>query len=418
MTPQPPATPAASRIYLDNAATSFPKPRAVLEAMTDYANRLGASPGRGAYAEARESAQLMNQCRQRLCQLFNGQDPNHVIFTLNTSDALNMAIRGIALASMTSPCHVITTDMDHNSVLRPFNALCEQYAHITQTRVACDPQTGLVDPDDIRAAIKPHTKLIAIVHGSNVTGTLQPIAQIGAIAREHDIPFAVDAAQSLGHTPVDIERDNIDLLAAPGHKGLLGPLGTGFLYIRPGIEKRMVTTREGGTGSISDRDVQPDFLPDRFEPGSHNAIGIIGLSAGVQWILDQTVEKLWEHEKTLTRAMIDALSGDYQLPGLTYYGPQGIKNRGGVFSIRIDGFDAPETLSEQLENQFGILTRSGIHCAPHAHRTINTHHLGGTTRFSFGPFTTLQDIQYSADALAACVPPQTSRTPHPSVTSA
>lgn len=385
---------------MDNAATSFPKPPEVLAAMNHYATELGASPGRGAYREAREAGRLMNQCRQRLCQLFNGKNPEHVVFTLNTTDALNLAIRGVVMHELRlgHKVHLITSDLDHNSVLRPFNALC-QTTGVTQTRVACDPSTGLVDPGDVRNAITPDTRLIALVHGSNVSGTLQPVSQVGRIAREHNIPFLVDAAQTLGHVPIDIEADCIDMLAFPGHKGLLGPLGTGGLYIRPGIEKRMATVREGGTGSVSERDTQPDFMPDRFETGSHNAIGIIGLSEGVRYILEQGAENLWQHEQDLVRVMIDGLSETGEMPGLTYFGPQGVKNRCGVFSVRIAGFDQPQTLSDLLESQFGILTRSGLHCAPHAHRTFGTDQLAGTTRFSLGPFLTKQDVKYACDAL-------------------
>ncbi len=384
------------RLYMDNAATSFPKPATVLRAMTDYASRLGASPGRGAYAEAREAGQLLVQCRQRINTLIHGQDPDHVVFTLNTSDALNIAIRGIALAQPAQPCHLITTDLDHNSVLRPFNALAARHPHVTQTKVACDPATGLVDPADIAAAITPETRLIAVVHGSNVTGTLQPIAHIGALARQHDIPFLVDAAQTCGHVPLDVQKDHIDLLAAPGHKGLLGPLGTGFLYIRPGIEERMVTTREGGTGSISEQDTQPTFMPDRFEPGSHNAIGLIGLGEGVQWILDRGIDSLWRDEQGLIALFLEGIAG---LEGLTLYGPPTAADRCGVFSVRLRGYDDPNALADRLEQDFGILTRAGIHCAPHAHRTIDTHTRGGTTRFSLGPFHTPDDVRRATGAL-------------------
>ena len=287
---------------MDNAATSFPKPPAVHQAMMRFATDIGASPGRGGYAEAREAGRLMGVCRQRLVKLIHGdaQAPQQVIFTLNTTDALNLAIRGLLQPGAAHrPAghrgHMITTWLDHNSVLRPFNALIDQWG-LRQTRVECDPQTGLVDPEDIRRAIRPDTGLIAVVHGSNVTGTLQPIRAIGAIARAHQVPFLVDAAQTLGHVPLDVEADGIDLLAFPGHKGLHGPLGTGGLWIRPGLEQSMRPIREGGTGSVSERDTQPDFLPDRFEAGSHNAIGIIGLSEGVAWVLEQTVAKLWRRE--------------------------------------------------------------------------------------------------------------------------
>jgi cysteine desulfurase family protein len=399
---------------MDNAATSFPKPPVVHQAMMRFATTLGASPGRGGYAEAREAGRLMAQCRQRIVELIHGDraHPENVIFTLNTTDALNLAIRGLLEPASTSKSshrsarsqgHVITTELDHNSILRPFNAIVDRWG-LNQTRVACDPQTGLVDPEDIRRAIRPDTALIALLHGSNVTGTLQPIRAIGRIAREHEIPFLVDAAQTLGHVPVDVEADFIDLLAFPGHKGLLGPLGTGALYIRPGLEKRLQTIREGGTGSVSERDTQPDFLPDRFEAGSHNAIGIIGLSEGVAWILEQTVAKLWGHEQDLCRAMIDGLTENGAMPGLTYYGPQSIQHRCGVFSVRIDPesgppFDHPQALSDLLERDYGILTRAGLHCAPGAHRTIGTLDRAGTSRFSFGPFLTPQDVSYACDAL-------------------
>jgi cysteine desulfurase/selenocysteine lyase len=392
------------RLYLDNAATSFPKPAAVHEAMLHFATQLGASPGRGAYSEAREAGQLMLQCRQRICRLIGAEPekPEQLIFTLNTTDSLNLGIRGILQphckgGSKQAP-HVITTSMDHNSVLRPFNYLVEQWG-IDQTRVACDPNSGLVDPQDIRKAITPSTKLIAVIHGSNVSGTVQPIRQIGQIAREHDIPFLVDAAQTLGHMPVDVEADFIDLLAFPGHKGLLGPLGTGGLYIRPGIEKRMATVREGGTGSVSEDDTQPQFLPDRFEPGSHNAIGIIGLSEGVAWILDRGIDAIWSHERKMIGMMLESLTDQEICPGLSLYGPQTVDDRCGVFSIRIQGFNQPQALSDQLEAQFGILTRSVIHCAPLAHGNFGTHDLGGTTRLSFGPFNTSQDVGLATDAL-------------------
>ncbi|MEM8782201.1 MAG: aminotransferase class V-fold PLP-dependent enzyme [Planctomycetota bacterium] len=393
-----------SRLYLDNAATSFPKPPEVLEAMAHYATQLGASPGRGAYTEAQESTRLLQQCRERINTLIGGENPNHVVFTLNTSDALNLAIKGIvhhALHRSRKRVHLVTTDLDHNSVLRPFNALVEAHpGTVTQTRVPADPTTGLVDPDDLHAALTPDTVLVAAVHGSNVTGTLQPIRAFGKICRQHAVPFLVDAAQSLGHLPVSVEADHIDLLAAPGHKGLLGPLGTGFLYIRPGLEKCMATLREGGTGSVSEHDTQPDFMPDRFEPGSHNAIGLIGLSEGVQHLLDQGIDPLWQHEQDLIATMIEGLS---TIEGLRYLGPQGVADRCGVFSVVLDVYENPNELSRVLEDQYGILTRSGIHCAPHAHRTMQTHATGGATRLSLGPYVSKQDVKYATDALAQIV---------------
>ncbi len=381
------------RLYLDNSATSFPKPPEVLAAMTRFATELGASPGRGAYAEAREAGALLQRCRERIVELVGGAAPEQVIFTLNATDALNLAIRGL----LRSGDHVVTTRFEHNSVLRPVNRLVDERG-ISRTCVECDPATGLVDPDAIRRAIGSRTRLIVVVHASNVTGTLQPVAEVGRIARAHGVPFLVDAAQSLGHVPLDVERDRIDLLAFPGHKGLLGPLGTGALYIRPGLERELWTIREGGTGSVSDRDQQPDFLPDRFEPGSHNALGIIGLGAGVAWVLERTVAALRRHELELMGLLLDGLDA---VPGLTLYGPRALEHRTGVFSIRMAGFSHPQALSDRLERDHGILTRSGIHCAPLAHQTIGTLDVGGTTRLSLGPFVTRDDVATVLDALRA-----------------
>ncbi len=381
------------RLYMDNAATTFPKPKAVWDAMARYATELGASAGRGAYREAIETGALLNECRRRLNRLFHGERAEHFVFTLNCTDSLNLAIKG--LIEPDEKCHAICSHIDHNSILRPLNALAER-GWLRQTRVPVDPGTGIIDPDDVRRAIRPETRFIAVTHASNVTGTVQPIRRIGQIAREAGVPFIVDAAQSAGHLPIDVQADLIDLLAAPGHKALLGPSGTGFLYIRPGLEKVLRPLKEGGTGSLSEQAVQPDFLPDKYEPGSHNAIGIIGLSEGVKWIAEQTIEKLAAHDLDLVRTFLEGIGN---IEGLSYHGPRGVKDRIGVFSVRVEGFE-PQELSAALESSYGILTRSGIHCAPLAHEMLGTCHLGGTTRFSFGPFLSRQDVKFATDALA------------------
>jgi cysteine desulfurase family protein len=382
------------RYYMDNAATSFPKPPAVTDAMVDYATRVGASAGRGAYREAVESGALIAECRERLCRFFHAEKPENFIFTLNCSDALNLALKGMVLGR--KKAHVICTEIDHNSILRPLNALADR-GEVVQTRVPVEPVTGLVDPDDIVGALRPDTRLIVITHASNVTGTLQPLRQIGVLARQHGIPLLVDAAQSAGHVPIDVQADGIDLLAAPGHKGLLGPLGTGFLYIRPGLENVLRPIREGGTGSVSEQDRQPDFMPDKFEPGSHNAIGIAGLLAGLHWHATQGIAKLAAHDLALSQTFLARIG---TIEGLKYYGPQGTRDRVGVFSVVIEGI-APLELSARLENEFGILTRPGLHCAPLIHRALGTLPHGGTTRFSFGPFLTTEEVAYAAEALAS-----------------
>jgi cysteine desulfurase/selenocysteine lyase len=378
---------------MDNAATSFPKPRSVHEAMSLYATQSGASPGRGGYQEARDIGGVIAECRARLCDLIHGDRPENIVFTCNCTEALNLAIKG--LVDPRAGGHGICTHTDHNSILRPVNAMAE-LGWIEQTRVPIDPISGRVDPDAIRRAIRSDTRFIAITHGSNVTGAVQPIHEIGKIAREAGVPFVVDAAQTVGHVPIDVQADCIDLLAAPGHKGLLGPSGTGFLYLRPGMEQHVRPLKEGGTGSLSEEPRQPDLMPDRYESGSLNAIGIVGLLEGVKWVQSQTVEKLASADQDLVRTFIEGVSG---VEGLTYFGPQGVRNRIGVFSARLEGMTAA-ALSTALEQNYGILTRAGLHCAPLVHRAIGTAQIGGTTRFSFGPFLSKQDVQFATDALA------------------
>jgi len=383
------------RLYFDNAATSFPKPPAVIDAMRRYMTEIGASPGRGTYAESIEAGRLFNRCRDLINNLIHGESADHIVFTLNCTDALNLAIKGFARNHLRrgDPVHIVTTWMDHNSILRPLNELAGE--GVTVTRVPVDAVTGRVNPKHIEAAITPDTKLVATIHGSNVTGTLQPIDEIGAICRKRNVLFLVDAAQSLGHLPVNVQTMNIDLLAFPGHKGLLGPLGTGGLYLRPGLESRIDTLREGGTGSQSEQDRQPTHMPDRYEPGSHNAPGIIGLAEGVKWILDQGIDSLWKHEQNLMRTMLDGLAG---LPGLRILGLPTIEHRCGVFSLVIDGME-PTDLAMILEDQFGILARAGLHCAPLAHQTMSTSKSGGATRLSLGPFLTEDDVRYAVTSI-------------------
>lgn len=379
---------------MDNAATSFPKPTAVAEAMKDYADRLGASAGRGAYAEAIETGQIIDRCRRDITTLIGADSPVHVIFTLNCSDALNMAIKGMLDPRPTSTQHVVCTETDHNSILRPVEALASDGV-VERTHVTAGDD-GIVDPDDIRKAIRHDTKLVCITHVSNVTGAVQPVREIGQICREAAVPFVVDAAQSIGHLPIDVDADCIDLLCAPGHKGLLGPLGTGFLHIRPGLEKMLRTIKEGGTGSRSEDAMQPEELPDKYEPGSHNAIGIAGLGAGVRYILERGIDEIAAHEASLVKTFVGALCST---EGVGYAGPEGVADRIGVFAVDVEGY-SPHELAAVLENDYGILTRPGIHCAPFVHRSLGTVEQGGLCRLSFGPFLGNPDVKFAADALA------------------
>ncbi|MEM9064728.1 MAG: aminotransferase class V-fold PLP-dependent enzyme [Planctomycetota bacterium] len=394
------------RLYLDNAATSFPKPGVVTEAMMRYATECGASPGRGSYAEAQDAARVLWSCRERLTTLINGDHADRpgdaVVFTLNTSDALNLAIKGIVrqrrMKSPSERVHLVTTAMDHNSVLRPFNALSES-GEVEWTCVPVDPSTGLVDPQELRRAIRPDTALVAVVHASNVSGTIQPIAEIGSVCRECAVPLLVDAAQSIGHVAIDVEAMGIDLLAFPGHKGLLGPLGTGGLYIRPGLERLIATTREGGTGSLSEDDTHPLTMPDRFESGSHNTVGIAGLDAALGWILGRGPDSLFEHERELTKQMLTLLADASSFPGLKLIGPALPAQRTCVFAV-VHDTATPHEMAMELEAGFGVLARAGIHCAPRAHKSFGTLSRDGALRISFGPFVQPEDVRYAADALS------------------
>ena len=380
------------RIYMDNSATSFPKPPAVTEAMVRFARACGASAGRGAYAEAKECEQVIARCRERVARLIHAESPERIVFAMNCSEALTVAIHGLLNAAPRG-AHAIATAMEHNSVLRPYNALAEQVG-LEPEFIACDPRTGLVDPDDIRRAIRPRTRLISCVHVSNVTGTMQPVREVAAIARQREIPCLIDAAQSAGHVEIDVQALGADLVAFPGHKGLLGPLGTGVLYIRPGMEHHLPTIKEGGTGTISEQPVQPRTMPDKYEIGSHNAIGLAGLSEGAAWVRDRGVAAIREHDERLCELFRERSDG---VENLTVYGPRAIQDRAGVFSVNVPGL-GPQDLADLLERDFGLLTRPGIHCAPLAHKTIGTYP-AGTCRFSFGPFTTDEQVGRAADAL-------------------
>ncbi|MEQ9096855.1 MAG: aminotransferase class V-fold PLP-dependent enzyme [Phycisphaerales bacterium] len=393
-----------TRLYLDNAATSFPKAPGVYEAMARYGAEIGASPGRGGYREARQGAAVLGECRRLIARLINAEDPDRVIFTLNTTDALNLAIKGLVFQRLRTDAdariHVVTTAMDHNSVLRPLNALRAMLPGLFRwTRVPVDAR-GIVDPEAIEAALTDETALVAVVHASNATGAIQPIADIGARCRARGVPFLVDAAQSVGHLPVDVRRDAVDLLAFPGHKGLLGPLGTGGLHIGPGMEEKLDTLREGGTGSRSERDTQPTEMPDRYEPGSHNTVGIAGLIAGVRFVLDRRIDSIRTHEVALIERFIAGLD---EIPGVRLVGPRDPADRVAVFSLIFEGVE-PDEAAAMLEREHGLLVRAGLHCAPGAHESMGTTPLGGTVRVSFGPFTRPADVERALAGIAQVAP--------------
>jgi cysteine desulfurase / selenocysteine lyase len=370
-----------TRIYLDNAATSWPKPQAVYRAVDDYQRRLGAPAGRGTYSEAAETERIVLSCRKKIGELIGARDPSRILFTQNGTDALNLALHGL----LRPGDHVVTTVCEHNSVLRPLRFLAE-HRDVTTTYVPCDGQ-GYVDPDEIRRAITSQTKLIALVHASNVTGAIQPVEAVGKIAAERGVLYLVDAAQSLGYEPVDVARIGCDLLAAPGHKGLLGPLGTGLLYISAGVEDELLPQRQGGTGTRSDEDVQPTSLPDRYESGNLNALGIVGLESGVHHVLNASLENVQQHLRQVTDRLLKSLP---EMPGIQLYGRQSAAARVGVVSLNVAGYD-PQELASLLDANWSIQTRAGLHCAPRMHAALGTSPKG-TLRISIGHFTTEAEI--------------------------
>jgi cysteine desulfurase / selenocysteine lyase len=370
------------RIYLDNAATTWPKPEAVYEAVDQYQREIGGPNGRSGYREALEANAIVERARRGVAQLIGADDPLQVVFGFNGTDVLNLAIRGIVRPGD----HVVTTVCDHNSVLRPLRLLHE-HSGVDVSYVPCDGR-GFVSPDDVRAALRPQTRLVAVIHASNVTGALQPIEEIGRIVRAHGATFLVDAAQSLGHVPLDVSSLEVDLLAAPGHKGLLGPLGTGVLYIRPGVERRLEPLRSGGTGTRSDEDRQPTELPDKYEPGNHNLLGLAGLAASCEFLARKTIAAVAAHHAALSASLLEKLSA---IAGLTIHGPQSAVDRTSVVSITIDGYD-PQELAAILESSHRIQCRAGLHCAPRMHESLGTTDRGGTLRLSPGLFTTLDEI--------------------------
>ena len=376
------------RIYLDNAATSWPKPEQVDTAVQRYQRECGAPAGRSAYAEAAEVERGIARTRVAVAQLLGVDNPARIVFAFNGTDALNMAIWGVVREGD----HVVTTVVEHNSVLRPLRYLEENH-QVRLTIVDCD-QHGVVSPESVAAAMNDDTRLVVISHASNVTGAIQPVAEIGRVAHESGALLLVDAAQSLGHLRVDCVELNADLLAAPGHKGLLGPLGTGVLYVRPGLEDTVRPLRQGGTGTQSEDDHQPTTMPDRFESGNHNVPGLLGLGAGVEFLKQTGLEQLRQHEQQLTGRLMDGLKS---LSGVTVHGPSEASARVGVVSISVDGYD-PQEIAAMLDAGRRIQVRSGLHCAPLMHRALGTTDGGGTLRFSLGAFNTSDDVD---EAIAA-----------------
>jgi cysteine desulfurase/selenocysteine lyase len=375
-------------IYLDNAATSWPKPEEVYRAMENFMRHIGANPGRSGHRLSIEAGRVVYEAREIIAQLFNLDDPLRIVFTKNATEALNLAICGV----LRPGDHVITSSMEHNSVMRPLRALEEQGVELTV--VGCSAE-GFLNPQDLGNAIKPNTRLIILTHASNVVGTLLPVAEIGAIARRHNVIFCVDAAQTAGAFPIDIKVMNIDLLAFSGHKLLFGPPGTGGLCVAKGVEDVLKPLMRGGTGSRSESEHQPSFLPDKYESGTPNTVGLAGLAAGVQFILSQGITNLRIREENLTRRIIEGIQA---IPKVILYGSGDTRQQVAVVSFNIAGLSSSE-VALQLDEDYNIMCRPGLQCAPLAHKTLGTFPLG-TVRISPGYFTTEDSIKTVLEAIA------------------
>src|SRR5262249_55477873 len=372
--------------YLDNAATSFPKPEGVYAALDRFARHSLANPGRAGHKMALASEHALSDARHRLNRFFNGRDPDRWAFTLNCTDALNMALKGV----LCDGDHVVTTDLEHNSVSRPLVALAEA-GRISLTRVAADAG-GTVDPAAIEAAMTPRTKLVAVTHASNVLGTVQPVAEIGRLVRGRDALFLVDAAQTAGVIPTDVQAMCIDLLAFPGHKSLLGPTGTGALYV--GSRAHLRPWREGGTGGDSSTPTQPKEFPYYLEGGTPNVLGVAGLVAGLDFVEERGPEAIRQHELELCDRLRMALA---ELPGFEVFGHGDAARRGGTGSFRCDVMPA-SALGAILEQSVDIPVRPGLHCAPYVHKALGTYP-DGLVRVSTGPFNTTAEIDALVEAL-------------------
>jgi cysteine desulfurase/selenocysteine lyase len=376
-----------SLIYLDNAASSWPKPDETWQAMEHFMRSVGANPGRSGHRLSIEAGRILLEARDALAELFNIDDPLRIVLSRNATESLNLATYGI----LRPGDHCVTTSMEHNSVMRPLRGL--EHKGLEVTTVSCSSK-GELDPQEIERAVKTNTRLIVTTHASNIVGTLMPVAEVGAIARAHGIPYCIDAAQTAGAYPIDVEAMKIDLLAFTGHKSLYGPQGTGGLYIKEGIEEKLEPLMRGGTGSRSESQEQPDFMPDKYESGTPNTVGVAGLSAGTRFCLEQGIARIRAKEEGLTRMLIEGLNS---IPGVVLYGCSDAKKQIAICSFTI-GDLTPSEITMELDEECGIMSRPGLHCAPIAHQTIGTapH---GTVRLSAGYFTTDEEIAVAIEAV-------------------
>lgn len=376
-------------VYLDNAATSFPKPPMVGARMREYVDEVGAPVNRGSYEAAQQAELVTLRLRQRLCALFGFADPSHVILTPGNTWGLNMLLLG----ALRRGDHVLVSAMEHNAVMRPLTQLAKH--GVAFDRIPCDAE-GRLQADRIETMLRLNTRLVLLAHASNVSGTVQDAAAVGEICAARGIAFALDAAQTAGHIPLDFTALHLSALSIPAHKGLMGPQGIGALLLRPDFAKTIEPIVSGGTGSVSDSEDIPLYLPDRFEPGTPNLPGIYGWEAALEYLEGITVEAVAAHDRALTARLLGGLR---EIPGVVLVGSDTTAGRVGVFSLDFPGKDNAE-IAARLEEGFGILTRCGLHCAPSAHRTLGTFPRG-TVRLSLGWFNTEDDIDRALQAVKA-----------------
>jgi len=374
-------------IYFDQAATSWPKPTEVMASMDSFQRSIGASPGRSGHSRSLDAARVVLGAREAVARLFGVADPLRIVFTKNATEALNL----VAFGLLEPGDHCITSSMEHNSVMRPLRAL--EATGVELSLIPCSAR-GELDPHEIIPLIKPNTKAVFLTHASNVTGTIMPIAEAATIARDNGLVLCVDAAQTAGAVPIDVKEMDVDFLVFTGHKSLMGPQGTGGLYIRPGFEDQLRPLMLGGTGSRSEYEVQPDFMPDKFESGTPNTVGLAGLGAGVAFILDTGLGAIRAYEERLTGQLLDGLTA---LDGVRVYGPDTSHERTALVSFTLAKM-SPSEAALILGDEHGILCRPGLHCAPAAHKSIGTFP-EGTIRFSLGFFNTPDQIDLALQAL-------------------
>ena len=374
--------------YLDNAATSFPKPEGVSSRMKEYMDTVGATINRSVYGAAQDAGLVTLLLRESLKKFFHFPDPvTHVILTPGATAGLNMVIKGY----LRPGDHCIVSSMEHNAVMRPLL----QLEGVEYDRIQANRE-GLINAADVESLIRPNTRLLIMAHGSNVCGAVQDAAAVGEICKKHGIAFALDVAQTAGHIDIDFERWVLSALVAPGHKGLLGPSGIGVMLLADKFAKELNPLIAGGTGSASDSEYLPDYLPDRFESGTPNLPGISGLAASMEFLQKEGLEKLHAHEMALCKRFLDGVA---RIPGAVVCGPQGMENRVGVISLDFPGQDNAE-VAYRLEMDHGILTRCGLHCAPSAHKSLDTFPRG-TVRFSLGFASTEEDVDTALAAIKA-----------------